>query len=78
MGWRRPSERYLMAEEWKFRPGTLDEAIFNGVVCFNEYQLPSRFAAGDIVIDIGAHIGSFAHAATPRRPSFVQLVADIG
>jgi FkbM family methyltransferase len=55
-----------MAGEWKFRPGTLDAAIFNGVVCFNEYQLPSRFAADDIVIDIGAHIGSFAHAAVSR------------
>lgn len=55
-----------MAEQWKFRPDTLDEAIFNGVVCLNEYRLPDRFARGDIVIDIGAHIGSFAHAAVSR------------
>jgi len=40
--------------------------IFNGVVAFNEYQLPARFAAGDIVIDVGGHIGSFAHAVATR------------
>jgi FkbM family methyltransferase len=63
-----------MTEEWKFRPGTLDRAIFNGVVCFNEYQLPSSFAAEDIVIDIGAHIGSFAHAAVSRGCEHVYSV----
>ena len=63
-----------MAEDWKFRPGTLDEAIFNGVVCFNEYQLPAHFAPDDIVIDIGAHIGSFAHAAVSRGCEHVYSV----
>jgi FkbM family methyltransferase len=55
-----------MPEVWKLRPGTLDKAIFNGVVLFNEYQLPDRFCPGDIVIDVGAHIGSFAHAVLSR------------
>jgi FkbM family methyltransferase len=55
-----------MTEAWRFRPGTLDQAIFNGVVLFNEYRLPQRFAPGDIVIDIGAHIGSFAEAVLSR------------
>jgi FkbM family methyltransferase len=49
-----------------FRNGTLDEAIFNAVVGTNEYRLPERFAPGDIVIDIGAHIGSFAQAVLAR------------
>jgi FkbM family methyltransferase len=49
-----------------FRSGTLDEAIFNAVVGFNEYRLPERFAAGDIVIDVGAHIGCFAQAVLAR------------
>ena len=40
--------------------------IFNGVVAINEYQLPPRFAADDIVIDVGAHIGSFAYAVVLR------------
>ncbi len=55
-----------MTEAWRFRPGTLDQAIFNGVVVFNEYRLPLRFAPGDIVIDVGAHIGSFAEAVLSR------------
>jgi len=55
-----------MTEAWRFRDGTLDRTIFNIVVLFNEYRLPERFAAGDIVIDIGAHIGSFAHAVLSR------------
>jgi FkbM family methyltransferase len=50
----------------EFRNGTLDEAIFNDVVGRNEYRLPERFAAGDIVIDIGAHIGCFAQAVLAR------------
>jgi FkbM family methyltransferase len=55
-----------MSEVWRFRPGTLDHAIFNGVFVFNEYDLPLRFAPGDIVVDIGAHIGSFAEAVLSR------------
>jgi FkbM family methyltransferase len=55
-----------MAEAWHFRRGTMDQLIFNDVFAFNEYQLPSRFAPGDIVIDGGAHIGSFAHAVVMR------------
>jgi FkbM family methyltransferase len=55
-----------MSETWRFRNGTLDQAIFNGVAVYNEYRLPDRFAPGDIVIDIGAHIGSFAQAAVSR------------
>jgi FkbM family methyltransferase len=50
----------------EFRSGTLDEAIFNDVVGRNEYRLPERFAARDIVIDIGAHIGCFAQAVLAR------------
>jgi FkbM family methyltransferase len=55
-----------MSEAWKFRNDTLDKGIFNGVVIFNEYRLPPSFAPGDIVLDIGAHIGSFAYAALSR------------
>ena len=55
-----------MTEGWRFRDGTLDQTIFNIVVLYNEYRLPPRFAPGDIVIDVGAHIGSFAHAVLSR------------
>lgn len=50
----------------EFRNGTLDQAIFNDVAGTNEYRLPDRFAPGDIVIDVGAHIGSFAQAVLAR------------
>jgi FkbM family methyltransferase len=63
-----------MTEEWRCRSGTLDKMIFNGVVVFNEYQLPPRFAPDDIVIDIGAHIGSFAHAALLRGCEHVYSI----
>src|SRR5262245_30357475 len=55
-----------MTEAWNFRSGTLDQAIFNGVDVFNEYRLPDRFQPDEIVIDIGAHIGTFAEAAVSR------------
>ena len=52
--------------DWTFRASTLDRLIFNGVVLHNEYRLPARFQPDDIVIDIGAHIGSFSYAAVWR------------
>jgi FkbM family methyltransferase len=55
-----------VAGSWQFRRGTLDRMIFNDVVSGNEYRLPDRFAASDIVIDGGAHIGCFAHAVVTR------------
>lgn len=55
-----------MSAVWTFRPGTLDRLIFNDVVGRNEYQLPDRFLPSDVVIDVGAHIGSFAFAAVQR------------
>jgi FkbM family methyltransferase len=63
-----------MCDNWKFRPGTLDRAIFNGVVYLNEYRLPSLFRPADVVIDIGAHIGSFAYAAASRGCRHVYSV----
>jgi len=61
-----------------FRSGTLDEAIFNGVVGFNEYRLPDRFAPGDIVIDIGGHIGTFAQAVLSRGCENVYCIEPDG
>jgi FkbM family methyltransferase len=37
----------------------------------NEYQLPQRFEADDIIIDVGAHIGSFAFASLVRGATHV-------
>ena len=40
--------------------------IFDGVVALDEYRLPERFEPDDIVVDVGAHIGSFAYAIVLR------------
>lgn len=49
-----------------FRPGTLDEAIFRGVVHGNEYRIPERLRPDDLVIDIGAHVGGFSYLMLTR------------
>jgi FkbM family methyltransferase len=48
--------------------------IFNSVVVLNEYRLPPRFAPDDIVIDVGAHIGSFAYAVVTRGGEHVYSI----
>jgi FkbM family methyltransferase len=55
-----------MSDGWTFRPGTIDRLIFTDVVAANEYGLPDHLAPADVVIDVGAHIGSFAYAAVRR------------
>jgi FkbM family methyltransferase len=59
---------------WSFRPGTLDELIFNSVVLHNEYRLPERFEPADVVVDVGGHIGSFAYAVARRGGQHVWIV----
>jgi FkbM family methyltransferase len=41
------------------------------VVVLNEYRLPDRFVPGDVVIDVGAHIGAFAYAVVQRGAEHV-------
>jgi FkbM family methyltransferase len=59
-------------QPFSFRPGTLDERIFQDVVVANEYRLPERFDADDVVLDIGTHIGSFCFAALLRGARHVH------
>lgn len=62
--------RWLLAQHrprhWRLRPNTLDARLFRNVVIENEYRLPCRFDAEDVVIDVGAHTGSFALAVLRR------------
>jgi FkbM family methyltransferase len=51
---------------WILRPGTLDRRIFLDVAAHNAYRLPDRFAPSDVVLDVGAHLGSFSLAALRR------------
>ena len=55
-----------VAEPFHTRPGTLDPNIFREVLVENEYRLPERFAADDLIIDVGAHVGSFSTACLLR------------
>jgi FkbM family methyltransferase len=55
----------------RFRPFTMDEAIWNTVMSGREYGACGPFTASDIVIDIGCHIGAFAAYALARGAGFV-------
>jgi FkbM family methyltransferase len=57
---------------WRLRPGTIDRRIFRNVVVENEYRLPSRFKSGDVILDVGAHIGTFALAVLQRGAGVVH------
>ncbi len=57
--WHRPGH-------WRLRRGTIDRRLFLDVVAHNEYRLPRRFAPTDVVLDVGAHVGSFSLAALRR------------
>ena len=48
------------------RPQTEDTEVFESVVDRNEYRLPLKFESRDIIIDIGAHVGSFSYAVLTR------------
>jgi FkbM family methyltransferase len=43
-----------------FRPGTIDHLVYRSVVECNEYRIPAFLSATDLIIDVGAHIGSFS------------------
>ena len=50
----------------RLRPETFDAAIWKVVNEENEYRLPNAFARGDVVVDVGAHIGAFTYAVLTR------------
>lgn len=52
--------------ELAFRPHTWDENIWKSVASENEYDLRGRFEPEDVILDIGAHIGSFAYLTLDR------------
>ncbi len=56
----------VLPKHWTFRPDTYDVGIFHEVAVANAYGLPERFEATDVIIDVGAHIGSFAYACIRR------------
>ena len=60
-------ERIAPPATWSCHPWpAIDGDVFADVARSNEYRLPESFAPDDRVIDCGAHVGSFAHAAWLR------------
>jgi FkbM family methyltransferase len=55
-----------MSHGFQFRPGTMDEAMFNYIMANDEYHLPLAFDPNDIILDIGVHIGTFSYKALLR------------
>lgn len=56
------------------RQDTYDGAIAGTVV--DDYRLPERFAPGDVVLDLGCHIGAFAVRAAERGAHVVGYEAS--
>lgn len=56
------------------RPGTYDANIWQSVAGNNEYGLPEKFSADDVILDVGGHIGSFAYACLDRGAGCVVSV----
>lgn len=52
--------KIIDGKEIFFRKNSGDEAIFNGIYINNEYKIDYIFNEYDVVIDIGAHTGSFS------------------
>ena len=55
----------------ELRSDTTDADVYDSVVVRNEYQLPRAFRSQDIIVDIGAHIGSFCCAVLKREAQHV-------
>lgn len=56
-------------KNFRLRAGTSDEAVWDECVTSNAYELPMRID-GAIVLDVGANIGAFTHAALSRGAEF--------
>lgn len=52
--------------DFYFRPNTHDRNIFRGVNELNMYKIPDELGPDDVIVDVGAHIGSFAYTCLQR------------
>ncbi len=57
---------------WSWQECAWDIGIFSSVVGQDEYKLASIDLKGASVLDIGAHVGSFAYAASQRGASLIH------
>lgn len=56
----------FMSTVFAMRRDTQDVMVLEEVLFCNEYSLPDEFSPEDVIVDIGAHIGVFAHACMIR------------
>ncbi|NCN42369.1 FkbM family methyltransferase [bacterium] len=54
------------------RQNTCDPDIWRDVVDKNEYKIPTTLSPDTVVLDIGLHIGSFAHLVLSRGAGHVE------
>ncbi len=74
-GFCRESSELLRPElHLALRPDTWDAEIVRSVWLRNEYRLPPKFSAEDVVVDIGSHVGGFALACLWRGAGRVICV----
>lgn len=73
---------------WKMRRLPMEIGMWNDIVVSNEYRLPERFEAEDVIVDIGGHVGMFAEeclqrgagkvvSVEPDNENFANLVANL-
>lgn len=70
--------RVGIPDDWQYRPNTDDEVIWNSVYVQNEYDVPERFREQDVVIDLGAHIGTFTKLCIDRGAGAVLALEPAG
>lgn len=80
------NDRAIEIAEWDFdavnrvmglgtfrpRPGTNDQWVYDEVVSQDTYRLADLDVAGQVLVDVGAHVGTFALAAAARGAAGVH------
>ncbi len=56
----------MKMQPFLIRAGTQDLLAYHEILTENEYDLPDAFTEEDVIVDIGAHIGTFATACLQR------------
>lgn len=56
---------------FRVRDNTQDAMVFVENIVENEYRLPDRFSGSDVIVDVGANIGTFAAACLVRGVGYV-------
>lgn len=62
----------MTPDAFRFRPNTIDNVVFRHIVTENEYRIPTRLDPNSLIIDIGAHIGSFSYLCWCAGARFIE------